>query len=137
MIKIIREKMRSALHNQSGMTMVEILVAFVVLDIWFASLSGVMAFSSKLLQQSIDMNRVGEHFQEIIYKSSINEDLVHKPKQIAEEFYLKDKSGKSIKVEADYCAISSEDFDSFEQGEKDVLNVEVYYFKTKKNTTGI
>ena len=131
MIKIIREKMRSALHNQSGMTMVEILMAFVVLDVFVASLSGVMAFSSKLLRQSIDMNRVGEHFQEIIYKSSLEGEK----DAIASEFYLKDKSGKTIKVEADYCAISSEDFDSFEQGEKDVLNVEVYYFKAKENTT--
>lgn len=131
MIKIIREKMRSALHNQSGMTMVEILMAFVVLDVFVASLSGVMAFSSKLLRQSIDMNRVGEHFQEIIYKSSLEGEK----DAIAGEFYLKDKSGKTIKVEADYCAISSEDFDSFEQGEKDVLNVEVYYFKAKENTT--
>lgn len=116
-------------NNQSGMTMVEVMLAFAVLSVIMASLSGIMAFSSKMYRQSVDLKRTGENFQSIIYKSEPSD----KEKLIASSFALTDNAGTKISIEADYCILDS--LDVLTQEEKDILDVEVYYFKAKASET--
>jgi len=116
-------------NNQSGMTMVEVMLAFAVLSVIMASLSGIMAFSSRMFRQSVDLKRTGENFQSVIYKSEPSD----KEKVIANSFVLTDSAGEKINVDAQYCILDSADI--LTQEEKDVLDVEVYYFKTKNNKT--
>ena len=109
--------------------MVEVMLAFAVLSVIMASLSGIMAFSSKMYRQSVDLKRTGENFQSIIYKSEPSD----KEKLIASSFVLTDNAGTKISIEADYCILDS--LDVLTQEEKDILDVEVYYFKAKASET--
>ena len=68
-IKIGKDTMRS----NRGSTMVETLVAFVVLMIVFAALYGMVRFSANLRMRAVDTANVRDSFNTEIYKKSIDD----------------------------------------------------------------
>ncbi|MBP3233973.1 MAG: hypothetical protein J6M65_06080 [Eubacterium sp.] len=62
-------------NNNSGSTMVETLISFVVLVIVFAALFGMIRFSSNLRMRAIDTADVREKFNDEIYKSGNKNDV--------------------------------------------------------------
>ena len=61
-------KRRMYRNNNTGSTMVETLVSFVVLFVVLAALYGIVSFSSELYMKSVDTSRVNQRFYREIYK---------------------------------------------------------------------
>lgn len=61
-------KKRMYKHDNTGSTMVETLVSFVVLFVVLAALYGIVSFSSELYMKSVDTSRTNQKFYMEIYK---------------------------------------------------------------------
>jgi len=125
----LTDRTARALKDQSGMTMVEVLMGFVILSLMLGSLSGIISFSSKMYENSVDIKRCEEKLQAIIYKSNVSADA----KKVSDSFNLVDKEGTKIGIDAEYYALDTEDV--FDEGEKSTLDVTIFYFKAKEETT--
>ena len=72
MLRIMKKKL-GPLHGNRGVTMMETLVAFVVLLVVLAALYGMIRLSSELRMRATDTASVGEAFDRLIYKKSIDQ----------------------------------------------------------------
>ena len=87
----MKKENREKMNKNSGSTMVETLVSFVVLFIVLAALYGIVSFSSELYMKSVDTTRLHQKFYQELYKfpsgkatgeSTVNYDtsLLEEPK---------------------------------------------------------
>lgn len=117
-------KPRNVLKDQSGMTMVEVLIGFVVLSIMIASLSGIISVATNMLQRSADLKHKDEAILATVYKK----EPVALATPTATSFKLKNvKDGTEVTVATNFFAINSNDFLSSDV--QDGIDVKVYYFK--------
>lgn len=65
----------SASKNNSGMTMVEVLMGFVILVILLGLVSGIIVVSTNIYYSSVDLERAEESLQEALYSKSITDSL--------------------------------------------------------------
>lgn len=114
---------KNALDNR-GMTMVEVMMGFVILITLMGALSGVMAFASNLLENSVDLHKAEETLQSVIYKDNPSAEAAKR----ASAFTIKNEvDGKVINITADMYELSSENV--LVDEEKESLDVKVYFFK--------
>ena len=122
-MEIRRKKVKNIIKsNNKGSTMVETLVAFVVLFMVLASLYSIVAFSSELYMKSVDSSRLQQRFYREIYKSSTaleNSELVEKKE------YIRGFGGvKEGKEHASLLLKLEIDENNF-HGNTDMLNAEI------------
>ena len=79
--------------NNKGTTMVETLVAFVVLMIVLLALFKMVTFSSQLKMRSIDTSRVLQVFNQEIYKNNNVYEKVHRVKYVTDLSLREGKQG--------------------------------------------
>ncbi len=86
----IHKKLQSVLNNK-GTTMMELLVAFVVLMIIFAIIYSMISFTSNLRMEAVDVRNAEEEFEAELYKSVPDNNKVE-----VQEFELIQKDDKDI-----------------------------------------
>lgn len=117
--------------NQEGMTMVEVLMGFTVLMVLLGMLSGIISFSSKMMNNSVDLRNAENAFQREVYKTTIpGEEALENMKVSAslssENKEIQTQMELSIKTYRIYSSDLLEGKVSSE--EKDSLNMYFYYF---------
>lgn len=65
----MRKDIFTALKNNRGMTMMEVLMGFLVLVVFLGGISGIISFSSKMVFRSIDLKKDLQTIQGELYKS--------------------------------------------------------------------
>ena len=90
--------MRSSfLKDNRGMTMTEVLMAFLILIVMMGMLSGIIAFSKKMYMNAADLRRSQEFVMSVIYKNGFNGTpessklSVYRLTQLSEGKYTKEK----------------------------------------------
>ena len=64
------------LSDNKGMTMIEVLMGFTILILFFAGMSGIIAFSNNIVMRSVDLRKDMEVMQGEMYKlSPVREDI--------------------------------------------------------------
>lgn len=73
----IRKKLntKSILKDQSGVTMVEVLIGFVILASIMAMLSGIIAFASNMYYESVDMRNAEQRMMIDYYDHGVVDSL--------------------------------------------------------------
>ena len=93
--------------NNTGSTMVETLVSFVVLFIVLASLYGIVSFSNELYMKSVDTSRINQKFYIEIYKYPLG-----KVTGAADDAYV-----KPVNYDPGYAPADEDDEENGEEGD--------------------
>lgn len=118
--------------NNSGMTMVEILVGFVILIVMMGMLSGIISFARNMYINSVDLKRSQEAIQKEIYKKDFakgtgaiktKEEIIMTPIEGMPD-------GGSISLDMDVVKVSVKDA---LDGDESSLDVELYMICEKEN----
>lgn len=118
----------AVMKKNSGMTMVEVIMGFVILMLLMGMLSGIIAAATNIYRNSVDLKRAEESLQEKLYMKDISDTA----EVTAVELSLipdTDMPGDNspVLLSAKLCALSSVDILSQEDAEN--LNVKICFLK--------
>ncbi len=117
--------------NQDGMTMVEVLMGFTVLMVLLGMLSGIISFSSKMLNNSVDLRNAENAFQREVYKTTIPGAEALENMKVSASLSSENKENQtSIELSMKSYRIYSSDLldGKVSTEEKDSLDMYFYYF---------
>lgn len=119
------------LKDNRGMTMTEVLMAFMVLIIIMGMLSGIIAFSKKMYMNASDLRRSQETVSQEIYKK----DFVGEPDKTNIKVYRKKpEDDKYEKVEDKYFAVGVSQNSVFVPSENYNMNFLVFSSVSSNST---
>lgn len=118
----------SASKNNSGMTMVEVLMGFVILVILLGLVSGIIVVSTNIYYSSVDLERAEESLQEALYSKSITDSLPPET-EVIKLVPTSDMPGTKtpITMSCKMYKLSSSMVLDGEEAES--LSVDIYFFK--------
>lgn len=135
---ILNSKVNIVSDNR-GMTMAEILIAFVVLMVLLGSLSGLIAFSANMYNNSVDMRKGQAAFMEEMYKKGVPASARVKSFNAIGSMSADNKSNRSdINIDANlYFLNGSEILDaSTDSNVKEAVNMDFLFFDNKPTAGG-
>lgn len=114
--------------NNSGMTMVEVLMGFVILLLLLGMLSGIISTATKIYYSSVDLRRAEESLQKVIYSDSAqekaeNQNVVLK---LVPSDGMPDSDSK-ISMSAGLFNLSSKE--SADESDGEVMDIDVFFMK--------
>lgn len=118
------------MKKNSGMTMVEVIMGFVILMLLMGMLSGIIAAATNIYRNSVDLKRAEESLQEKLYMKDISDTA----EVAAAELSLipdSDMPGDNspVLLSAKLYGLSS--VDVLNQADAETLNVKIYFLKEK------
>ena len=136
---------RKALHNNRGTTMVEVMVAFVVLAILTGIMYGMIAFCSTLRKRSEDTNRAILQFGQELYTKDTKTHISEKSYVTSDNvplFYLAvdakstsaDNFGSNSQAQAYYNTVKTDDTSGGPTGAQKGLWISLYQIEATVST---
>lgn len=119
--------------KNSGMTMVEILMGFVILVLMLGMLSGIIVAATNIYYSSVDLRRAEESLQKEMYLKSVADSASTESVSLS-LVPASDMPGDStpISLSADLYKLSS--ITVLEDAEADTLDVNIFFLREKIDT---
>lgn len=118
----------SASKNNSGMTMVEVLMGFVILVILLGLVSGIIVVSTNIYYSSVDLERAEESLQEALYSKSITDSLPPET-EVIKLVPTSDMPGIKTPITMSCKMYKLSSSMVLEGEEAESLNVDIYFLK--------
>ena len=118
----------SASKNNSGMTMVEVLMGFVILVILLGLVSGIIVVSTNIYYSSVDLERAEESLQEALYSKSITDSLSPET-EVIKLVPTSDMPGTKTPITMSCKMYKLSSSMVLEGEEAESLNVDIYFLK--------
>lgn len=118
----------SASKNNSGMTMVEVLMGFVILVILLGLVSGIIVVSTNIYYSSVDLERAEESLQEALYSKSITDSLPPET-EVIKLVPTSDMPGTKTPITMSCKMYKLSSSMVLEGEEAESLNVDIYFLK--------
>ena len=114
--------------NNQGMTMVEVLMGFVLLLLMLGMLSGILALSSRMFENSVDLRRAQESLQQAVYKTTVTGSPAPEETLTLVPDAVMPGAHAPVSLSAKLYVLSTRDILA-EEVEKDSLDMNFYFVK--------
>lgn len=121
-------KKNNITRNNSGMTMVEVLMGFVLLLILLGMLSGIISTATRIYRSSVDLRRSEEVLQRVIYSDKAQEKAEKQNTEI--KLVPADgmpEAGNDIKMSAELYSLSAQK--SADEADGEIMDIHVFFMK--------
>lgn len=123
------KKTDTLLKNNSGMSMVEVLMGFVLLVILLGMVSGIISTSTNIYYSSVDLRRAEESMQKVIYSNKAQE--IAQKQDVTLKLVPAEGmpgAGDDISMTAELYKISGKDA-AGDEAEEDIMDINVFFMK--------
>lgn len=124
-----------AVKKNSGMTIVEIMVGFLLLILMLGMLSGIIAVATNIYYKSVDLRRAEESLQKEVYSNSSADKMEKQEASLAlvPAEGMPDES-VSIPLKAGLYKLSSRAV--LNEADADTLDIELFFLRSAEDTEG-
>lgn len=127
-------RIKNSQLNNSGSTMVEVLMGFVLLSLMIGMLTGIISVANNMYTSSVDKRHVQDRLEEELYKKDFDKNMV--PANAADHITMTPASNmpgskSAIDISADIYDISTADL----VDTADMMEMSIYFIKSTRSTT--
>lgn len=116
------------MKKNSGMTMVEVLMGFVILLLMIGMLSGIIVVASNMYRNAVDLKWAEEALQEKMYKENIADSAETVPVSLS-LVPASDMPGEKTPVPVSATLYKLSSSEVLDQADAETLDVKVYFVK--------